>query len=70
MSRILNQVRRQIEASGQSRYAIWQATGINQSQLSRLMSGQAGVRYETLEQLIDYLELEIVIRPKRRRKGK
>ncbi len=70
MSKVLDQMRRHIKASGQTRYAIWKATGIDQSQLSRLMSGSAGLSYEALEWLADYLGLEIVIRPKRKRKGR
>lgn len=63
MSRILDEIRKAIRACGKSRYRLSKETGIAQSQLSRLMSGQEGVSYENLEKLIDALALEIVIRP-------
>ena len=56
--------------SGTSRYAISKATGITQPQLSRLMHKKSGLSIESLERLADFLELEIVIRPKERSKGK
>lgn len=36
---ITHQLREAIEASGQSSYAIWKATGVSQSQLSRFRGG-------------------------------
>ena len=70
VSRILNDIRAAIQASGQTRYRISKGSGIGQPQLSRLMTGERGLSYENLERLTDYLGLEIVIRPKRRRKGR
>ena len=70
MSTLLDQIRDRIERSGKSRYAIWKATGITQGHLSRLMTGEAGLSLDTLERIADYLGLEIIIRPKRRRKGR
>jgi len=70
MERILDQVRRAIKASGTTRYAISKATGIPQSQLARLMTGEKGLSIESLERLANCLGLEIVIRPKRRQKGR
>ncbi|NQT13555.1 MAG: helix-turn-helix transcriptional regulator [Planctomycetes bacterium] len=58
-----------IKASKLSQYAISKATGIDQAQLSRLMAGQSGLSIASLERLSDYLGLEVLIRPKRRRKG-
>jgi transcriptional regulator with XRE-family HTH domain len=69
MSKILQQIRDAIESSEKSRYRISKETGIDQGQLSKLMSGLAGVSYEALEQLAECLNLEIIIRPKRK-KGK
>jgi len=66
MSRILTAIRKAIDESGQTRYQISQRTGIAQSQLSRLMSGERGLSVEGIETLADYLGLEIVIRPRRR----
>ena len=73
MGALLDEVRKAIKAAkqaGRSRYSISRATGISEAQLSRLMAGQAGLSIESLEALADHLGLEIVIRPKRRRKGK
>jgi len=73
MAELLNRIRQAIAASGQTRYRISQETGIAQSQLSRLMSREAGVSIDTAERLAKYLGLEIVIRRRTRtktRKGK
>ena len=70
MARLLSTIKTAIKASGQSRYRISQETGIAQSQLSRLMRGRTGLTVTTLETLADYLGLEIVIHPKRRRAKK
>jgi len=69
MAKILQQLRELIEASEQSRYRIWKDTGIDQGQLSKLVHGKAGVSVEVLERLIEYLDLEVIIRPAKR-KGK
>jgi transcriptional regulator with XRE-family HTH domain len=68
MSKILQQIRDSIEASEKSRYRISKETGIDQGHLSNLMKGLAGVSVEALEKLAECLNLEIVIRP--RKKGK
>ncbi len=70
MARILDAICDAIEASDKTRYRIAKETGISQSQLSRVMSGERGLSIHALERLADYLGLEIIIRPKRRmRKG-
>jgi len=68
MAQILDQIRKAIESSGVTRYRIAQDTGISQSRLSKLMSGDAGLSFEAIEQLADYLGLEFTLRPKRRSK--
>ena len=68
MARILDAICEAIEASDKTRYRIAKDTEISQAQLSRLMSGERGLSIATLEQLAEYLDLEIVIRPKRRSK--
>ncbi len=70
MGRLLDEIRDAIEASGKTRYRIAQESGIAESMLSRLMSGERGLSIDALETLADYLGLEIVMRPKRRRKGR
>lgn len=63
MGNVLDELRKAIEASGESRYRLWKATGISQSHLSRLMRGEAGLSVDNLERLADALGLEITIRP-------
>ena len=66
VSRILEQIRKAIEAGEKSRYRLSKETGIDQAQLSRLMKGQEGLSYENLEKLVEALGLEVVIRQKRK----
>ena len=68
MSQLLNSIREGIDASGKTRYLIAQESGIAESVLSRLMSGERGLSIDALETLAEYLGLEIVMRPKRRRR--
>ena len=70
MSQLINELRRALEKSDISRYRIAKDTGLSEGHLSRLMSGERQVRIETFELLAEYLGLEIVIRPKRRKRGK
>ena len=69
MEPIVGRIRKAIEASGKTRYRIAKESGVAQSQLSRLMSGERSLSVETLERLAECLELEIVIRPVRRKAG-
>ena len=66
MASFAEQLVQAIERSGESRYSISKGSGVNQSQLSRLVSGERAVSFESAEKLADYLGLEIVLRPKRR----
>lgn len=68
VSRILEELREQIEASEKTRYAISKETGIDQAQLSRFVNGRQGLGIDALERLCDCLEMEIVIRNKKRRR--
>ena len=70
MSRLLNAIKKAVETSGKTKYRIAKESGVAASQLTRLMSGERGLSIESLEHLADYLGLEVVIRPKRRRKGR
>ena len=70
MATVIDEIRNAIKQCGRTRYAISKATGISQSQLSRLMSQKAGLSIESLEALAENLGLEIVVRPKGPRKGK
>jgi transcriptional regulator with XRE-family HTH domain len=66
--KILDAIRQAIDQCGKTLYRISRETGFSESQLGKLMRGQIGLSIERLEALADYLDLEIIIRP--RRKGK
>ena len=56
-----------IETSGVTRYRISQETGIEESALSRFMSGKRGLSMEAIDRLLEYLNLEVVEKSKRRK---
>jgi transcriptional regulator with XRE-family HTH domain len=62
---ILSAVREAIEKSGKTRYRIAKETGLDESHLSKLMRGEAGLSIEKLMTLLDYLEMELIIKPKK-----
>jgi len=68
-----DELREAIERSGQSRYSIWQQTGIDQGSLSKFMDGERGLSIESIDKLADLLGLHICAadakrsRPKGRR---
>lgn len=70
MSETLKALRTAIEASGRTRAQIARESGISEGQLSRLISGERGMRIETIEQLAQVLGLKIIIRPERRKTRK
>ena len=70
MGNVLDEIRKAIEVSGETRYRLWKATGISQSHLSRLMRDEAGLSVENLEHLAEALGLEIILRPAKRKAGK
>ena len=52
-------LKRAIKESGVSRYRIAQETGIEQSALSRFMSGERGLALDAVEALCSYFKLEL-----------
>ena len=67
---ITERIQEAIRSGGMSRYAISKATGIDQGLLCRFMQGQSSLSFETAAKILDALELEVVIRPRRTtRKG-
>ena len=62
MSELLEKLKQAIRDSDKSRYRLAQETGIAESALSRLMSGERGLSIEAAEKLADALDLEIVVR--------
>ena len=70
MSKTETTIRKAIGRSPDSRYRIAQESGVSQGQLSRFVHGHTGLSAQALEQVADALGLEIVVRPKPRRKGR
>jgi transcriptional regulator with XRE-family HTH domain len=68
--RLSDQLRRIIENSGESRYSIAKATGLNESVLSRFMASGRGMSTATLDKLGRYFDLEIRPQPRGRRTRK
>jgi predicted XRE-type DNA-binding protein len=69
MAKVLDQIREAIRTSGKSCYRISLDTGIAKDRLSKLMNKRNGLSIQSLEQLADYLGLEITIHPPKK-KGK
>lgn len=65
---ISEQLRQAIRDCGESRYALSKRTGIDQSTLTRFMSGERGLRLDVVDVLAEALDLEL--RPKRAREGR
>ncbi len=65
---ILEAIRDAIETSGKSRYQLARESGVAESVLSRLMSGERGMSIGTVERMAEALGLDIVVRPQRRRR--
>jgi len=70
MAELLDTLRRAIEDSDETPAAIARGADVAKSQLSRLLSGERGLRIDSAERLVEYLGLEIIVRPKRRRRRK
>lgn len=72
MARTLDELRRAIESSGETRYAVAKRAGLPQSALSRLVSSGRGMTIDGIERVADALGMELVLRPKRgvKRKGR
>lgn len=71
MGKLTTAISEAVQASDESAYAIAKGSGVARSQVSRMMRGQSGMTADSIERLADYLELEIVVRPKQRaRKAK
>lgn len=64
--KLSDQIRKAVDDSGESRYAICKAIGIDQGQLSRFMAGKMGLSMVKLDALAEYLELDIIVRSKRK----
>ena len=58
--KLSDQVRRAVDASGMSRYAICKALDMDQAIMSRFMTGRGGLSMANLDVLADMLGLNIV----------
>ncbi len=59
---IVDQLRTAIEKSGETQYAIAQATGVSQSVLNRFINGERGISLETAAKLCQHLDLDLAPR--------
>ena len=66
--KLSEQVRRAVEESGMTRYAICMAIGMHESVMSRFMNGKGGLQQDSMDALADLLEIDIVVRGKRGQK--
>jgi DNA-binding phage protein len=58
-----------IRSSGKSRYAISKSTGIGQDHLCHFLKRESSMSLATVDKVLDALDLEVVLKPKRTRKG-
>ena len=70
MPNLTDAIRLAIENCGQTRYRISKGSGVSQAHLSRLVRYESGCSIENAELIADYLGLEIILRPRRGRKGR
>lgn len=70
MGRIFEALRQAIKNSKASRYRIGKELGIDQSVLSRFMSGEIGLTVANVERIADYLGMEIILRSKAKKGNK
>ena len=68
MSKIRKAIREAIEADERSRYRLAKETGISEPMLCLFMQGKRGMTLDRLERLAEHLNLEIVIRKRKRSK--
>lgn len=54
-----DQLRKAIDESGMTRYAISKATGIDQAVLSKFMAGERGMLLPSVDKLCSLLDLEL-----------
>ena len=69
-ARLSDQIRRAVDDSGMTKYAIYKATSIDQGALSRFVAGKAGLSLDALDRLGKLLDLHITTGKRRRTKGR
>lgn len=65
-AKLSEQIRRAIEESGMSRYAICKRLGFSESVMSKFMAGKCGLSMETFDSLAELLDLRITTGRRRR----
>ena len=65
-SKLSDQVRKAVDASGLSRHAICLAIGLDRAVMSKFMSHKGGLALDTLDRLAAFLDLRIVVGRSRR----
>jgi len=70
VSKLSDQLREAIDASGMSRYAVCKALGVDQGLMSRFMAGKGGLSMETIDMLADLLGLKLVTTKPAKGKGR
>ena len=70
MADVLDTIREAMAASEKTRYRIAKDLGIAQSQLSRLANGEHAMSIANASKVAEYLGLEIIVRPKVKRKAR
>jgi len=64
--KVSDQIRGLVDSSRMSRYEIARQTGIDQSALSRFMTGERGLSTMALDTLGEFLDLEVIMHGPRR----
>lgn len=64
MANLTETIKAAIKASDETPAAIARGAGIHKASLCRLLSGERGLDVASIEAVADYLNLEIVVRPK------
>jgi hypothetical protein len=67
---VSDQLRKIIDVSGYSRYAIAKACEIDHSAMSRFMSGERGLSSENLDKIGHFLDLRLFMDQPRKKGGK
>ena len=65
----MEQIRKQIDTCGKSRYRISKDTGIDKAALCRIMQG-GSCKAETADILLKYFGIELVAKKKKKRKAR